>query len=164
MRFQEAPVDGPDTTGEAMTTRIGQVVMLLHGGDREEARNRFAGLWAEIGEQGDPLHRCTLAHFMADTQDDPEDELSWDLRALRAADALTRQGPGPAEQVRGFYPSLHLNLAAGYWKVGEARLARSHLALARDACGALADDAYGDGVRAAVGRMELRLTGSDHLP
>lgn len=168
---------GPD----AIMTRIGQVVMLLHGGDREEARARFAALWDEIGEQGDPLHRCTLAHYMADTQDDPEDELAWDLRALRAADVLTARVGGPdspdvpggpggsggssgADQIRGFYPSLHLNLAADYWKVGESRLARSHLGRARKACDALGDDAYGDGVRAAVARMELRLLGSEHLP
>ncbi|WP_202449685.1 hypothetical protein [Streptomyces sp. SID4917] len=69
-------------------TRIGQAAMLLHGGDREEARNRFGALWTEIGEAGDPLHRCTLAHYMADTQDDPGDELAWDLRALTAADGM----------------------------------------------------------------------------
>ncbi|MDX6313811.1 MAG: hypothetical protein QOF44_3275, partial [Streptomyces sp.] len=63
---------------DEVMTRIGQVVMLLHGGDREEARNRFLALWEEIGEDGDPLHRCTLAHYMADTQDDPEEELVWD--------------------------------------------------------------------------------------
>jgi hypothetical protein len=54
--------------------------MLLHGGDREEARSRFTALWDEIGDEGDPLHHCTLAHFMADAQDDPEEELVWDLR------------------------------------------------------------------------------------
>ncbi|WP_436232802.1 hypothetical protein [Actinacidiphila alni] len=153
--------DGPGEP-DAMMGRIGQVVMLLHAGDREEARTRFAALWEEIGEQGDPLHRCTLAHYMADTQDDPEDELSWDLRALRAADAHT--GGEDGRRILGFYPSLHLNLAADYWKVDEARLARSHLGLARKACDALGDDAYGDGVRAAVGRMELRVLGSDQLP
>lgn len=158
-------VEEPDSVGDdPMMTRIGQILMLLHGGDREEARDRFAALWVEIGEQGEPLHRCTLAHYMADTQDDPEDELVWDLRALRAADLLTGQGSGPAGQVRGFYPSLHLNLAATYTKVGESGLARNHLALAREASGALGDDAYGDGVRAAIGRMELRLTGSEQLP
>lgn len=158
--------DEPD----AMMTRIGQAVMLLHGGDREEARGRFAALWAEIGDQGDPLHRCTLAHYMADTQDDPEDELTWDLRALRAADALAPQDAGPASSsaaapgIPGFYPALHLNLAAAYWKVGESRLALSHLGLARRACPSLGDDAYGDSMRAAIGRMELWLVGSDQLP
>ncbi|MFJ1747086.1 hypothetical protein ACIOJD_12710 [Streptomyces sp. NPDC088116] len=78
-----------EASEDAVMTRIGQAAMLLHGGDREEARNRFGELWTEIGEAGDPLHRCTLAHYMADTQDDPGDELAWDLRALTAADGLT---------------------------------------------------------------------------
>jgi hypothetical protein len=143
---------------DEVMTRIGQVVMLLHGGDREEARNRFAALWEQIGEEGEPLHRCMVAHHMADTQDDPEDELDWDVRALRAASGMS------GEAARGFHPSLHLNLAASYWRVGEERMALSHLGRARESCWALGEDAYGDRIRAAVGRMELRLTGSDQLP
>ncbi|MGQ4388611.1 hypothetical protein [Streptomyces sp. SAS_270] len=147
---------------DAMMTRIGQVVMLHHGGDREEARGRFLDLWAEIGEDGDPLHRCTLAHYMADTQDDPCDELAWDLRALSAADELS-DGRVAAHHrslaVRAFYPSLHLNLAADYVKLGRGEAARSHLRRARGADGALGDDPYGDGVRAAIGRLELQLAG-----
>nr|WSZ94920.1 hypothetical protein OH820_03980 [Streptomyces sp. NBC_00857] len=83
-----------EASEDAVMTRIGQAAMLLHGGDREEARNRFGQLWTEIGEAGDPLHRCTLAHYMADTQDDPGDELAWDLRALTAADGLNGGAPG----------------------------------------------------------------------
>ncbi|MEU9288222.1 hypothetical protein AB0D57_26845 [Streptomyces sp. NPDC048275] len=148
---------------DAMMTRIGQVVMLHHGGDREEARGRFLDLWAEIGEDGDPLHRCTLAHYMADTQDDPSDELAWDLRALSAAEELTDGRVVEHDQslaVRAFYPSLHLNLAADYVKLGRSDAARSQLRRARGAVGALGDDRYGDGVRAAIGRLELRLGGA----
>ncbi|GHH26850.1 hypothetical protein [Streptomyces rubradiris] len=146
------------TAPDAVLTRIGQVVMLHHGGDREEARSRFLDLWAEIGEDGDPLHRCTLAHYLADTHDDPVDELAWDLRALSAAEELTdgRAGGDPAG-VRGFLPSLHLNLAADYAKLGRAEAARSHLRRARGAAGALADDGYGAGVRSAISRLALRL-------
>ncbi|MET7605326.1 hypothetical protein ABZS96_22905 [Streptomyces avermitilis] len=147
---------------DAMMTRIGQVAMLHHAGDREEARGRFLGLWAEIGDGGDPLHRCTLAHYLADTQDDPVDELAWDLRALSAADELTDERLAEHEDalaVRAFYPSLHLNLAADYVKLGRSDAARSHLRRARGALGALGDDSYGDGVRAAIGRLELRLDG-----
>lgn len=112
---------------DAVLSRIGQAVMLHHGGDREEARGRFLALWAEIGEDGDPLHRCTLAHYLADTQEEPADELAWDLRALSAAEEMT-DGPsavpdGPPE-VRGFFPSLHLNLAADYVKLGRREAAR----------------------------------------
>ncbi|WFB06274.1 hypothetical protein LRS74_03840 [Streptomyces sp. LX-29] len=145
---------------DAMMTRIGQVIMLHRGGDREEARNRFALLWEEIGEDGDPLHRCTLAHYMADTQDDPADELMWDLLALAAADALTdertRRHPG-APAVRAFYPSLHLNLAADYVKLGQEEAARSQLAMARQASDALGEDPYSEGVRSAIERLALRL-------
>ncbi|MGW1939447.1 hypothetical protein [Streptomyces goshikiensis] len=193
-----------EASEDAVMTRIGQAVILLHAGDREEARNRLGEIWAEIGAEGDSLHRCTLAHYMADAQDDPADELAWDLRALTAADGLrpgeepglppgrrpghgvsptpgegpgrtpgegagqnigegAGQGvgqdarPGPQQAVRVFYPSLHLSLAADYVKLRRPEAARVHLARARAATGALADDGYGNGVRAAIARLERRL-------
>lgn len=101
---------------------------------------------------------------MADTQDDPADELAWDLRALAAAQVLTDERVaehGDALAVRAFYPSLHLNLAADYVKLRRPATARIHLDRARDTSGVLAedgaDDGYGGGVRAAIGRLELRL-------
>ncbi|MEU7085623.1 hypothetical protein [Streptomyces achromogenes] len=152
------------TAPDAVLTRIGQVVMLHHGGDREEARSRFLDLWAEIGEDGDPLHRCTLAHYLADTHDDPADELAWDLRALSAAEELADGRPGgDPGSVRGFLPSLHLNLAADYVKLGRAEAARSHLRRARSTARVLADDGYGAGVRSAISRLALRL-GEDGGP
>lgn len=132
---------------DAMLTRIGQVVMLHRGGDREEARSRFLRLWAEIGEEGDPLCRCTLAHFMAGTQDEPLDELAWDLRALSAADELAAQALVTA---RALYPSLHLSLAVDYAKVGRTGAAHSHLRRARFAVGVLQDGS---------GQSERRLGG-----
>ncbi|OEJ28015.1 hypothetical protein AR457_29640 [Streptomyces agglomeratus] len=149
-----------ETSEDATMTRIGQAIMLLHAGDREEARNRLGELWAEIGEDGDPFHRCTLAHYMADTQDDAGDELAWDLRALAAADGLTDERVARHDSsvaVRGFYPSLHLNLAADYLKLHRPDAARTHLGRARAASDALADDGYGDGVRAALDRLERRI-------
>ncbi|AQT76382.1 MULTISPECIES: hypothetical protein [Streptomyces] len=157
-----------EASEDAVMTRIGQAVILLHAGDREEARNRLGEIWQEIGEEGDSLHRCTLAHYMADAQDDPADELAWDLRALTAADAL-RERPGsgrgdgrpaqrePRPAMRVFYPSLHLSLAADYLKLQRPEAARVHLARARAAAGALSDDGYGNGVRAAIARLERRL-------
>ncbi|MFF2398525.1 hypothetical protein [Streptomyces goshikiensis] len=209
---EAAVTEQQEASEDAVMTRIGQAVILLHAGDREEARNRLGEIWAEIGAEGDSLHRCTLAHYMADAQDDPADELAWDLRALTAADGLrpgeepglppgrrpghgvsptlgegpgrtpgegagrtpgegagqtigegagqgVGQGvrPGPQQAVRVFYPSLHLSLAADYVKLRRPEAARVHLARARAATGALADDGYGNGVRAAIARLERRL-------
>ncbi|MFE9027769.1 hypothetical protein ACFYOA_16100 [Streptomyces iakyrus] len=141
---------------DAVLTRIGQVVMLHHAGDREEARHRYLGLWAEIGEHGDPLHRCTLAHYLADTQDDPADELAWDLRALTAAEEARDESVAVAAVI-AIYPSLHLNLADDYLGLGRRDAARTHLRWAREAAAALADDSYGEGVWAAIARLESRL-------
>ncbi|MEV1046312.1 hypothetical protein [Streptomyces sp. NPDC049916] len=153
-------VEQQEASGDRLSTRIGQAVMLLHAGDREEARNRFGALWSELGVEGDALHRCTLAHYLADTQDDPGDELAWDLRALTAAEAVSDERPAEhpdALAVRAFSPSLHLNLAADYLKLQRPDPARLHLRRARAAADALVDDGYGGGVRAAIDRLELRL-------
>ncbi|MFK0253568.1 hypothetical protein [Streptomyces sp. NPDC090445] len=188
-----------EASEDAVMTRIGQAVILLHAGDREEARNRLRELWSELGEDGAGLHRCTLAHYMADAQDDPADELAWDLRALTAVCA-PRDGPqaepgegageqpeaepaeGPEDRsgdgaggsggrpcvpeepdpaVRVLYPSLHLSLAADYLKLQRPEEARIHLARARAAAGVLPDDGYGygNGVRAALARLERLLAG-----
>lgn len=143
---------------DPVLTRIGQAVMLLHGGDREEARNRFGALWSEIGERGEALHRCTLAHYMADTQDDPGDELAWDLRALAAAEGEVR---GDRQQslraLRALFPSLHLNLASDYVKLQHLDAARAHLDRARESARHLKDDGYGHRMRTAVARLERSL-------
>ncbi|MFI9002198.1 hypothetical protein [Streptomyces sp. NPDC053541] len=151
---------GQQVSDDAVMTRIGQAIMLLHGGDREEARNRLGAIWDQLGPDGDPLHRCTLAHYMADAQDDPDVELAWDLRALIAAesldeDRLARHDSSVA--LRALAPSLHLNLAADYVKLARPDAARVHLARARAAAEALDDDGYGNGVRAAIERLALRL-------
>lgn len=150
----------PEGAQDAVMTRIGQAMMLLHGGDREEARNRFALLWAEIGEAGDALHRCTLAHCMADVQDDPADELAWDLRALAAAGGLSEErlgGHGQVPALSALHPSLHLDLAADYLKLRRPTEARAHLERARATTDALGNDGDGNGVRAAIDRLERAL-------
>ncbi|MCR6490409.1 hypothetical protein M8542_47155 [Amycolatopsis sp. OK19-0408] len=130
------------------------------GGDRAGAHATFTALWAEIGADGDPLHRVALAHHMADVCDDPAEELEWDLRALAAADSLTdsrAQEYHSSLAVRGFYPSLHLNLGEDYRKLGDLAAAREQLALAREKLGALCEDDYAAGIRAALDGLAERL-------
>ncbi|MFD9891159.1 hypothetical protein ACFWY9_17585 [Amycolatopsis sp. NPDC059027] len=130
------------------------------GGDRAGARARFTALWERIGEDGDPLHRCALAHYTADVCDDPAEELAWDLRALAAADSLTderAQAYHATLAVRGFYPSLHLNLGEDYRKLGDFAEARRQLALAEEKVDALGDDTYAEGIRAGLKALAERL-------
>ncbi|MER0478216.1 hypothetical protein ABR737_07645 [Streptomyces sp. Edi2] len=171
------------TPEDGVLTRIGQAIMLHRAGDREEARNRLSALWHEIGPQGDAFHRCTLAHYMADTQDDPRDELDWDLKALEAAEGFVTErprntappeepkvadGPGPRHPLvalRAFFPSLHLNIAADYAALDRPADARAQLRRARTSVNALADGEYRQGLRDAIERLQLRLDGTaGHTP
>lgn len=142
---------------EPTLVRIGEAVQLSHQGERESARLLFAEIWDEIGgEQGDPLHVCTLAHAMADVQDDVHEELIWDQRALAAAGLLTDARvaqAGVTLPVAGLYPSLHLNLSECYRKLGDLDRAREHLQEARTMIGALGDDGYGRMIKDGMERI-----------
>lgn len=63
--------------------------------------------------------------------------------------------------LRGFYPSLHLNLAADFHKLGDTARARAQLTEAQQRLDALHDDDYGRGVRSAVDRLANQLTQQD---
>lgn len=128
-------------------------------GRTAEARASFEALWEALGER-DVFHRCVLAHYLADLQDDPRAELEWDRRALAAADSLTVERAQTHEstlQVRAFYPSLHLNLASDHLKLGEPDLAREQLERAVRSLDALPEDVYSAGIRAAVDELRQRL-------
>lgn len=53
-------------------------------------------------------------------------------------------------QVAGFYPSLHLNLADNFRRLGAFRAAAEHVEEAERHTSALPDGAYGDTIRTAV--------------
>ncbi|MER7006830.1 hypothetical protein ABT297_27840 [Dactylosporangium sp. NPDC000555] len=142
--------------------RIGEGVALNHGqGQREAARHVFAEIWEEIGgEQGDPLHVCVLAHSMADVQDDVHQELVWDQRALAAAGLLTDDRAAQAGvtlSADGLFPSLHLNLADCYRRLGDLGLAREHLQQAQAGIGALGDDDYGQLIKSGLELLTQQL-------
>lgn len=141
--------------------RIGEAVQLSHQGEREAASLLFAEIWDEIGgEQGDPLQVCTLAHAMADVQDDVRQELVWDQRALAAAEQLTEARvaeAGVTLPVAGLYPSLHLNLSECYRKLGDLARAREHLQQAQATIDVLGDDGYGRMIRDGLARIAEQL-------
>jgi hypothetical protein len=149
-------------TTDPTMARIGQGVELHHHrGQREAARDLFAQIWDDIGgEQGDPLHVCVLAHSMADVQDDVDQELMWDLRALAAAELVTDERVAQAGvplSVAGLYPSLHLNLSECYRKLGDLGRAREHLQQARAGIGVLGDDEYGRLIKGGLEQLAEQL-------
>jgi hypothetical protein len=157
------PTNGPDPV---MST-VGQAIGLGRSGDRARARELLGRAWDQVGPGGDPMYRVGIAHSMADVQDDPEEELRWDLRALAAADQLTEQRvaeAGIGTPVAGFYPSLHLNLGEVYRKLGRFTEARKHLRSGLDATRMLGwapepADGYQAQVIDALERLGERLAG-----
>jgi hypothetical protein len=136
-----ATVEGM-TASEDIMTAIAEAV-------RSRDNEQLQRLWAQIGPAGDPLQRVALAHYMADLQDSGADSLTWDLRALEAADALP---------VPGYQPSLHLNVADGYRRVGDFDAASRHLDIARSHLGALDNDRYGQTIRSGIDHVAEALT------
>ncbi|WP_129284946.1 hypothetical protein [Streptomyces sp. GZWMJZ-114] len=147
----------PDSTMEA----IGQAVIEGRAGDIATARQKLLDIWSTTGATGDPLHRCSLAHYMADLYEDPAQALAWDIRALDAADSLTDQRVQEhhtALQVAGFYPSLHLNLADNYRRLGSFEAATEHINAAHEHAPNLPQDAYGALLRTAIEQVSEAIT------
>jgi hypothetical protein len=114
-------------------------IQLALTGQPELARERLSELWATIPLE-DSFHRCVLAHYMADLQTDPNDELHWDQLALAAALAASPESFAehlPDVTREAFLPSLHLNLASSYERTDALDLARQHAELALAATASL---------------------------
>ncbi|WP_086022372.1 hypothetical protein [Streptomyces sp. LaPpAH-108] len=147
----------PDPTMDA----IGAAVTEGRTGDPASARRELLEIWSATGPTGDPLHRCTLAHYLADLYDDPAQALAWDIRALDAADALTDQRVQHHHatlHVAGFYPSLHLNLADNYRRLGSFTAATAHIDAARAHTPHLPQDAYGAVLCTAIDEVAEAIT------
>jgi hypothetical protein len=146
---------------DLVMVEVGRGIELGQAGERAAARQVFSDLWDRIGADGDPFHRCAVAHSMADVQDDPSDELFWDLHALQAADLVTNdraREAGVTSPVAAFYPSLHLNLGEVYRKLGDLDSARLHLSQGQAAAAALDDDGYGRTVKRGLDGLANRLS------
>lgn len=150
----------PDPTMEA----IGQAVVEGRTGHSTSARQKLLNLWSEIGVTGDPLHRCSLAHYLADLYEDPAQALAWDVRALDAADAVTEQRVQEHHaslHIAGFYPSLHLNLADNYRRLGSFNAATAHINAAKEHAPNLPQDAYGAILRTALDEVAEAISQRD---
>lgn len=152
-----------DPTMDAITT----AVTLGHEGETARARRELLAIWEDLGVLGDPLHRCTLAHYLADLHPDPAEALIWDVRALDAADALTDQRASEHHaglEVAGFYPSLHLNIADNLRRLGAFAAAAEQIGKAEKRVAALPAGAYGDMIRTAIRGVHGAITARDTTP
>ncbi len=147
---------GPDEVLDAVGLALGAVGQ----GDRVGARARLEELWVRVGPAGDPLHRCAIAHTLADALDDPEDELVWDQRALDAAgsiDAERMQLAGMPGTPRGLLPSLHLNLADVLMRLDRRAEAAAHVRLGQRELDALPADGYRAMIAGGLERVRTAL-------
>ena len=147
------------TVKPGLAADILAAVATLHRGERDQARDELEALWARV-DPDDQFHRCVVAHYLADAQGDPAEELRFDqlaLAAARRAAPADFDGRFPGVTLASFLPSLHLNLAADYERVGELTLARMHAAEAAESSRALPASPLGDLTRDAIARITRRL-------
>lgn len=143
----------------ATTQRLLAAIGRLHQGERDEARVQLIALNAELAVD-DWFHRCVLAHYLADAHDAPEDALRWDEVALQAAQQATAADFDerfPGTTLGSFFPSLHLNLAAGLEQLGRVEEARAQAELAHRAVAALPATPLAQLTRDAIARLRERL-------
>lgn len=96
----------------------------------DEARALFERAWRSSSNN---VEACIAAHYVARRQRTADQMLWWNQIALARADA-TRDG-----RVRGFYASLHLNLAMAHEHLGQPGAAHHHYSRARAAVDAIED-------------------------
>ncbi len=156
-RPREVDVAGtPQEAADPVPAEIARAQQLALGGDRPGAVVAFDRVWRQLGPGSDPLHRIRLAHYLADVQDSPAEELDWDLRALAVADSVPRDAPAWAA-IRGLYASLQVNVAADYEELGRREESGDHLAQAQAAERDLPADGYGSLVRSEIEALRRRL-------
>lgn len=134
----------------------------LQAGQVEAARKRLLELWSTWSDVNAPLERCTIAHFLADTEPDAQAELAWDLLALEAATGSSAPANRPAvdAKLNGFLPSLHLNLGDVYRRLGDPARARGHVEAGLAAASSLGNDGYGMTTLGGLQRLARRLAES----
>lgn len=120
-------------------------------GRRADARAAFLRAWEA---RSDAFEACIAAHYVARHQDTLEESLRWNAEALAQADAVGD------DRVRGFYPSLYLNMGHSCEVLGDAAGAARYYDLAAARLHDVPDGPYGDVVRHGVAEGRRRVAAS----
>jgi len=123
--------------------------MMAEGEGRAgDARDLFARAWAQ---RADDFEACVAAHYLARHQPTAEETLRWNQVALERAEAAGD------ERVRGFYPSLYLNLGKSYEDTGARAEAARCYRMAERRLDDLPADGYGNMLRRGIQQALLRV-------
>ncbi|GAA4059357.1 hypothetical protein [Actinomadura miaoliensis] len=124
------------------------VVQLCSHGMQAEAEGRDADARAAFEQAwkiaSDDYEACVAAHYLARHQPTAQETLRWNQESLDRAD---RVGDG---RVKGFYASLHLNMAKAYRDLADPDQARRHFELAAAHIDDVPDGQYADWNRFAI--------------
>ncbi|WAP50515.1 hypothetical protein OL239_10670 [Arthrobacter sp. ATA002] len=134
-------------------------VAAVLGGDKPGARSLLMQCWESTSAE-DHGRRCVLAHYLADIQEELDDEISWDETALHEHGFLSGGDLAPVgiPEVRGMLPSLHLNLGDGYLRRGQPALARAQQQAGLGESAHLPRDGYGAMIRSGLDNLGLRIS------
>lgn len=130
-----------------LTDKICHAQELVSYGDREGACTLYIDLWDEAVRTENQYQACIVAHFMAHTHVEPEEQFDWHLRALHAADSVGD------ERVSTFYPSLYANLGEVSLRLGDLAQARMYIVRASETEHVLQDDGYRRLLRSLIVRV-----------
>jgi hypothetical protein len=111
-------------------------------GAHQEALSLFQAAWDQSTTD---FERFTSAHYLARTQQNPQDRLQWNLHALNFARAIED------DDMKVHYPSLYLNVAKSYEALQDEMNARINYALAAEHSTFLPEGSYGDVIRSGIG-------------
>lgn len=87
-------------------------------GRSEDARELYKRAWKESKDDFDDFDACIAAHYLARHQPNAKETFRWNKVALERAGAMEE------ETVKGFYPSLYLNMGKSHEDLGDPDEAR----------------------------------------
>ncbi len=117
-------------------------------GKKAEASRLFL---QALADATDDFEKFTAAHYVARHQQSLVEKLAWDVKALNFALKMD------SESMRGFYPSLYLNIAKGHEDLGDYREAEKYYRLAGSYLEFLGESGYGAMIRRGIGEGTERV-------
>lgn len=121
-------------------------------GRPEDARELYEQAWTQ---SEDDFEACVAAHYLARQQPSAEETFRWNEEALERADAAAD------ERVKGFYPSLYLNIGKSHEDLGDLSGARRCYETAAKKAEGIPDDGYGNLVRRGIEGALRRIGSAD---